>query len=99
MSTGPETSSPQEAGPQEAGGWSGSLPMVSPPSPEQLAQERLALVELESKGWGARARGYMKLLGPGYMQSALTLGSGSVAASLFGGALLGLALLRKRASK
>ena len=98
MSTGPETTSsqeagPQEAGPQEAGGWSGSLPMVSSPSAEKLAQERLALVGLESKGLGARALGYMKFLGPGYMQSALTLGSGSVAASLFGGALFGYKLL------
>jgi Mn2+/Fe2+ NRAMP family transporter len=40
-----------------------------------------------------RAIGYLKLLGPGYMQSAMTLGSGTVFASIFAGAAFGYELL------
>ena len=71
----------------------GGLMMVAPPSPEKLAEERKTLAELDQQGFAARTRGYWKFVGPGYMQSALTLGSGSVASALFGGAVFGYALL------
>ena len=36
---------------------------------------------------------YLKLLGPGYLQSAMTLGGGTASASLFAGAVFGYQLL------
>lgn len=41
----------------------------------------------------ARLRGYLKLLGPGYMQSAMTLGGGTASSALFAGAAFGYSLL------
>lgn len=78
---------------QQVERWDRGLPMVALPSPEKLAEERKVLTELEQKGFVARTRGYWKFVGPGYMQSALTLGSGSVASALFGGAVFGYRLL------
>jgi Mn2+/Fe2+ NRAMP family transporter len=40
-----------------------------------------------------RLRGYLSLSGPGYLQSALTLGAGTATASLFSGAVFGYQLL------
>lgn len=71
----------------------GGLPMVASPSPEKLAEERKVLTDLEQQSFTARTRGYWKFVGPGYMQSALTLASGSVASALFGGAVFGYRLL------
>jgi len=67
--------------------------MARPPDPERLAAERRHLTDLEGSGAGARLRGYLKLIGPGYLQSAMTLGSGTAAASLFAGAVYGYQLL------
>jgi Mn2+/Fe2+ NRAMP family transporter len=69
------------------------LRMVNPPSPAQLQQERQHLVELESAKPLTRTLGYFKLIGPGYLQSAMTLGGGTAAASLFAGAIFGYQLL------
>lgn len=41
----------------------------------------------------ARLRGYARLLGPGYMQSAMTLGGGTASSALFAGATFGYSLL------
>ncbi len=69
------------------------LPMVSQSDPEALAAEKAHLAELARKPLFARALGYTKLSGPGWLQSALTLGGGSAGSSLFAGALLGYSLL------
>jgi len=69
------------------------LRMAHPPDPEELAREVETLRELESKGWLERTSGYLKFAGPGYLQSAFTLGGGTAAASLFAGAAFGYALL------
>jgi len=69
------------------------LPMVAKWDPEALAEEKQNLAELADKPFGRRVKGYWAKLGPGWMQSALTLGSGSAAASLFAGAYLGYSLL------
>jgi len=69
------------------------LPMASTQNPEGLAKERAYLQELESRPLWARAGGYFKLSGPGWIQSALTLGGGSGSTSLFAGALAGYTLL------
>ncbi|MDP6520403.1 MAG: divalent metal cation transporter [Planctomycetota bacterium] len=69
------------------------VPMVHPPDAEELARERAWLTELEGvsplKRWGA----FLRRGGPGYMQSALTLGGGTAAATLIAGGAFGYNLL------
>lgn len=67
--------------------------MASPPDPKALARERDTLAELARRPFPTRARAYLGLLGPGYLQSAMTLGGGTVSASLFAGAIFGYQLL------
>lgn len=55
--------------------------------------EKELLTELAGKPLHERIRGYFGLTGPGYMQSALTLGGGSVAACVWYGSLVGYELL------
>ena len=69
------------------------LPMFSSAKPEALAKEKERLRAVEHKGVFARWRVFFSLSGPGWMQSAMTLGAGSSAASLFAGAFLGYKLL------
>ncbi|MHC4378767.1 MAG: divalent metal cation transporter [Planctomycetota bacterium] len=69
------------------------LPMVHPPDPAELEQERRWLREVAGRPWLARARAYVGRGGPGYLQSALTLGGGSASASLLAGAAFGYDLL------
>ncbi|HEB51787.1 MAG TPA: hypothetical protein ENI87_00890 [bacterium] len=69
------------------------LRMASPPDSAQIATEKELLRELEHASPGKRWRGYLKLIGPGYLQSAMTLGSGTAASSLFAGAMFGYDLL------
>lgn len=73
--------------------WREGLRLAHPPSPESLARERARLAELEARPPLARALGYLGLGGPGYLQSAMTLGGGTAAASLFAGAVFGYQLL------
>jgi len=68
------------------------LPMVAKWDPEALAREKAVLVELDRQPLLKRWRGYLGRTGPGWLQSALTLGAGSATSSLFAGALLGYAL-------
>ena len=58
-----------------------------------LMDERTYLRELAGQPLGSRLRGYLHLTGPGYMQSAMTLGGGSVASCVLMGAMLGYELL------
>ncbi len=69
------------------------LPMFTTSAPEILAKEKATLAELESKNFLQRWRGYFARTGPGWLQSALVLGSGSAMASLFAGAFLQYKLL------
>lgn len=69
------------------------LSMFTAPDPEALASEKAQLAELDSKGLLPRWRGYFTKTGPGWMQSAMTLGGGSAMASLFAGAFLQYKLL------
>jgi manganese transport protein len=68
--------------------------MVGSRDPEELAAEKARLAEIDSRRglWG-RFRGYWSLAGPGWVQSALTLGAGSAGASIFAGAMFGYDLL------
>ena len=67
--------------------------MAAPPDPVQLEAEKQLLSELESAPRTKRWGGYLKFIGPGYLQSAMTLGSGTAASSLFAGAVFGYDLL------
>ncbi|MFT5831241.1 MAG: manganese transport protein, partial [Bacteroidia bacterium] len=58
-------------------------------SREELAQ----LEALDAKSFLPRTLGYMRHIGPGYMQSAMTLGGGTAFASIFAGAAFGYQLL------
>lgn len=51
------------------------------------------LVDLQNQPLTKRIWGYVRLTGPGYMQSAMTLGGGSIAACVVMGSLLGYELL------
>lgn len=56
-------------------------------------RERQLLQQAESQGTGAKLRTWTRLSGPGWLQSAITLGGGSLASSLFLGILAGYHLL------
>ncbi|MFT4547560.1 MAG: Mn2+/Fe2+ NRAMP family transporter [Verrucomicrobiales bacterium] len=47
-----------------------------------LAEEKALLVSVEGKGPVTKARTYMRLCGPGWLQSAITLGGGSLVGAL-----------------
>ncbi len=51
------------------------------------------LQDLSTKPLGTRIFGYLKLSGPGYMQSAMTLGGGSIASCVLMASMLGYDLL------
>ena len=57
-----------------------------------MSDER-ELSELDTKPFLPRTLGYMKRMGPGYMQSAMTLGGGTAFSAIFAGAAFGYELL------
>ncbi|MCA9217329.1 MAG: divalent metal cation transporter [Planctomycetales bacterium] len=59
----------------------------------RVAANRELIVDAQNKGLGATLAAYTKLSGPGWLQSAITLGGGSLAGSLFLGVLSGTSLL------
>lgn len=59
----------------------------------RVSAERELITNAQSKGLGATLAAYTKLSGPGWLQSAITLGGGSLAGSLFLGVLGGTSLL------
>ncbi|UCD23291.1 MAG: divalent metal cation transporter [Gemmatimonadota bacterium] len=63
------------------------------PDPGTLAEERALLARLAGASTTRRWWGYYRLTGPGWLQSAFTLGSGSAVASLYLGAHYGYQLL------
>ena len=69
--------------------------MTEPPTTESQAHQReaAALAEINAAPPLRRALGYARLMGPGYMQSAMTLGGGTAFASIFAGAAFGYDLL------
>jgi len=73
--------------------WRQGLRMTHAPDPGALERERAELRALDEAGGWRRLRGYLRLLGPGYLQSAMTLGSGTAASALFAGAVFGYRLL------
>lgn len=60
---------------------------------DQFAAERELLAEAESQGVGATLGAWVRLSGPGWLQSAITLGGGSLASSLILGILAGHSMM------
>jgi Mn2+/Fe2+ NRAMP family transporter len=60
---------------------------------EKVSRERELLAEARARGVGATLAAYVKLSGPGWLQSAITLGGGSLAGSLYLGVIGGYDLL------
>jgi Mn2+/Fe2+ NRAMP family transporter len=61
--------------------------------PSKFELDRQHLVEARNKGLASRLAAYTRLSGPGWLQSAITLGGGSLASSLIMGILGGFSLL------
>ncbi len=59
----------------------------------RLNQDRELIQAAKAKGFGATLAAYTKLSGPGWLQSAITLGGGSLASSLYLGVLAGFGML------
>jgi Mn2+/Fe2+ NRAMP family transporter len=59
----------------------------------KIENDRQLIVEAKTKGKSAVLKSYIKLSGPGWLQSAITLGGGSLSSSLYLGVLAGFALL------
>ncbi|HOW86868.1 MAG TPA: divalent metal cation transporter [Candidatus Aminicenantes bacterium] len=92
-SAGP--SLPPDSGPEtRRRGIRRGLPMGGARDPEALAAETARLREIDARpGLLRRWKGYWSLSGPGWVQSALTLGAGSAGSSIFAGAVYGYDLL------
>lgn len=59
----------------------------------KVEQDRQAIHAAQQLGWGATLAEYVRLSGPGWLQSAITLGGGSLAGSLYLGVIAGYELL------
>ena len=59
----------------------------------KLEADRQALRDAQAKGGIAKLRVYTRLAGPGWLQSALTLGGGTMGSSLYLGILAGVSML------
>ncbi|QDT69223.1 Natural resistance-associated macrophage protein [Planctomycetes bacterium MalM25] len=59
----------------------------------RLERDRAALEAVADKGGGAKLGTYLKLSGPGWLQSAITLGGGSLAGGLYLGVLSGYGMM------
>lgn len=61
--------------------------------PTQVERDRQLIVDAQGKGLGSTVSAYVRLSGPGWLQSAITLGGGSLAGALFLGSLGGTSML------
>jgi len=61
--------------------------------PENTDRRREVILDARNRGRGATLAAYLKLSGPGWLQSAVTLGGGSLAGSLYLGIIGGYELL------
>lgn len=58
-----------------------------------IEEERKWIVEARAKGKGELLKTFIRLSGPGWLQSAITLGGGSLSSSMYLGVLVGFGLL------
>jgi Mn2+/Fe2+ NRAMP family transporter len=66
---------------------------LDPETAQSAQRDRQMLRDAESQGTGTKVKTWLKLSGPGWLQSAITLGGGSLAGSLFLGMVAGYSLL------
>ena len=59
----------------------------------RIDQDRQMILDAKAKGKGATAKVFMKLSGPGWLQSGITLGGGSLSSSLYLGVLVGFSFM------
>ena len=59
----------------------------------RIQKDRQLIIESRRKGRGATLGAFFKLSGPGWLQSAITLGGGSLSSSLYLGVLVGFSFL------
>ena len=59
----------------------------------RIERDREMIVEARKQGKGALAGVFLRLSGPGWLQSAITLGGGSLSSSMYLGMLGGFAFL------
>lgn len=62
-------------------------------STQRIDQQRDQILQAKAEGAGATFRTYVKLSGPGWLQSAITLGGGSLAGSLYLGIIGGYEMM------
>ena len=62
-------------------------------TPSEISSEQAYLQQLQSKPFFSRLMAYIGLTGPGWLQGAITLGSGSLSGSLYLGVLAGFGLM------
>ncbi len=67
--------------------------MTEEPANSRIEQDRQSILDARQKGVGAKLKVYTKLSGPGWLQSAITLGGGSLAGGLYLGILSGYHLM------
>ena len=67
--------------------------MVHAPDPARLAADCAWLAGVAQRPWLARQAAYLRRGGPGYLQSALTLGGGTASSCILSGAAFGFELL------
>lgn len=63
------------------------------PEENRLEQDRAVLESVENKRAGAKLGAYLRLSGPGWLQSAITLGGGSLAGGMYLGVLSGYGMM------
>jgi Mn2+/Fe2+ NRAMP family transporter len=59
----------------------------------RIEKDRQLILDAEKKGKGALFRVFVKLSGPGWLQSGITLGGGSLSSSLYLGVLVGFSFM------
>ena len=67
--------------------------MTEEPANSRIEQDRQQILEAQQQGAGAKIKVYTKLSGPGWLQSSITLGGGSLAGGLYLGILSGYHLM------
>ena len=61
--------------------------------PSKVDQDRQLLADAKAKGTGATVGAYFRMSGPGWLQSAITLGGGSLGSSLYLGVIAGYSMM------
>ena len=59
----------------------------------RIEKDRQMILDAKAKGRGALAKVFLKLSGPGWLQSGITLGGGSLSSSLYLGVLVGFSFM------